>query len=84
MQRFQYPYVIIEVPEVVEFLKHLLEQSNKHDIQDLYEISLELEPREKERRTSEGASVMLSPTKPSDDPKTVEKKLSQLERVGFL
>jgi son of sevenless-like protein len=47
IQQYQYPYGLMEVPELQNFIRHNL-RSGERDPDELYQKSLQLEPRERE------------------------------------
>lgn len=81
LQRFQIPYSLIPVPEIIEYVKASLGAADTD--QDLYARSLELEPRE---RGAPGSSMADLPSASSNTnlDRGLETRINQLEKVGFL
>ncbi|KAI8926456.1 ras guanine nucleotide exchange factor domain-containing protein [Entophlyctis helioformis] len=77
VQRFQIGFVYVDVPEIQDFLIGSIEREGRRDAQELYEISLALEPREMDA-TSGGASSV------GDDPvKDMQSKIEMLKKAGL-
>jgi hypothetical protein len=81
VQRFQIPYSLIPVPEIIEYVKASLDAADTQ--QDLYARSLVLEPREGGAPGS-GTMYDLGGSGPVPIEKTLESEISQLENIGFL
>jgi hypothetical protein len=83
VQRFQIPYSLIPVPEMIEYVKASLDAADTE--QDLYARSLVLEPREGGAPGGPGGGNLYDlAAADKGDGKTLESIEKQLEKVGFL
>ncbi|KAJ3156000.1 hypothetical protein HDU89_005563 [Geranomyces variabilis] len=69
VQRFQTPYALTEVPELRDWLIREMEAANQTGVNELYRISLVVEPRENEVEEAQ---------------REMETKIKMLEKAGFL
>jgi hypothetical protein len=76
---FQIPYSLAEIDEVQQFLLQSFCEINVKDEQELYDISLILEPRD-----TEGNGSRLSQATPEEIQKELESKIGMLEKAGIL
>ena len=72
---YQTPYVLAEVPEIQEFLLHHINERGTRDPQELYDLSLRLEPRE-----DKSAGV----DSPDEINRELEAKIHMLQKAGML
>ncbi|KAI8908144.1 ras guanine nucleotide exchange factor domain-containing protein [Powellomyces hirtus] len=69
VQRFQSPYMLTEVPELRNWLEREMLQAAQKGVNELYRISLVVEPRENEVEEAQ---------------REMEAKIKMLEKAGFL
>ncbi|KNC96346.1 uncharacterized protein SPPG_08247 [Spizellomyces punctatus DAOM BR117] len=69
VQRFQIPYALTEVPDIRDFIHKEIEAASKQSANELYGVSLMLEPRENEMEEAQ---------------REMEAKIKMLEKAGFL
>lgn len=80
LQRYQTKaYNFAEVAEIRDFLLHQIEENGSRDVQEGYELSLRLEPRDE--RTS---STSATSTGPEDLNRGLEAKIEMLQKAGML
>jgi hypothetical protein len=75
---YQVPYPLIEVPEIQEYLLSSIQDRGTRDVQELYELSLRLEPRD------ERASASSNGPGPEDVNRELEAKIEMLQKAGML
>ena len=75
LMHYQTPYVLAEVPEIQEFLLHHINERGTRDPQELYDLSLRLEPRE-----DKSAGV----DSPDEINRELEAKIHMLQKAGML
>ncbi|KAJ3096356.1 hypothetical protein HDU97_006003 [Phlyctochytrium planicorne] len=69
LQRFQMPFALFEVPEIMNWILTRVKSPNQRSAQELYEISLKLEPRENEEMAAK---------------RELDEKVQELTRAGLL
>ncbi|KAI8841743.1 ras guanine nucleotide exchange factor domain-containing protein [Chytridium lagenaria] len=69
LQRFQMPYALFEVPEIMHWILAKVKSPNQPTAQSLYELSLRLEPRENEEAAAR---------------RELDEKMQELQRAGLL
>ncbi|EGF80978.1 hypothetical protein BATDEDRAFT_88208 [Batrachochytrium dendrobatidis JAM81] len=92
LQRFQLPFVFIDVAELQQYLLECISREGQRDAQELYEISLAYEPRDHDYSGPPGGGGPPSATLSSgsasismDDPlKDMANKIRMLEKAGML
>lgn len=72
----QQPYPLAEIPEIRDLLLSLITEKGERDVQELYELSLRLEPRD-ERASASSAG-------PEEVNRELEAKIEMLQRAGML
>lgn len=77
--RYQSPFPLTEVPEIQEYLLGSINDRGQRDHQELYEISLRLEPRD-DRNSSQGPGTGSV----DDVNRELEQKIEMLQRAGML
>ncbi|KAI8893365.1 ras guanine nucleotide exchange factor domain-containing protein [Globomyces pollinis-pini] len=77
LQKYQVPYAITEVPEIQDYLIQSINDRGTRDVQDLYELSLRLEPRDERGSGGSGGG-------PEDVNRELEAKIAMLEKAGML
>ncbi|KAI8912742.1 ras guanine nucleotide exchange factor domain-containing protein [Gorgonomyces haynaldii] len=78
LSRYQTAYALAEVAEIQEHLLQSINERGTRDVQELYEISLRLEPREPENAQFGGTGT------PEDMHRELEAKIEMLEKAGML
>nr|KAJ3412401.1 hypothetical protein HK105_002366 [Polyrhizophydium stewartii] len=76
VQRFQMPFVFVDVGEIQDYLIAAIEHEGRRDAQELYEISLAFEPRD--------GDMAPAPSVVDDPSKDMESKIRMLEKAGML
>ena len=76
LMRYQVPYPLTEVVEIQDYLLQSIQDRGTRDAQDLYELSLRLEPRD-ERASATSAG-------PEDVNRELEAKIEMLQKAGML
>ena len=77
LQRYQgKSYNFTEVAEIRDFLMQSIEDTGGRDVQEMYELSLKLEPRDE--RASAGSAG------PEDVNRELEAKIEMLQKAGML
>jgi hypothetical protein len=74
LMRYQVPYPLSDVAEIQDYLLQSIQDRGTRDVQDLYELSLRLEPRDE--RSSAGG--------PEDVNRELEAKIEMLQKAGML
>lgn len=74
LQRYQVAYSFNEVPEIRDYLQASIADRGTRDVQDLYELSLRLEPRDEKASAGSG----------EDANRELEQKIEMLQRAGML
>ncbi|KAJ3214806.1 hypothetical protein HDU67_001192 [Dinochytrium kinnereticum] len=69
LQRFQMPFALFEVPEIMQWILAKVKSPSQPSAQELYEQSLRLEPRENEEATAR---------------RELDEKLLELQKAGLL
>jgi RasGEF domain len=77
--RYQAPYALAEVLEIQALLFQSIDERSGMDVQELYEHSLKLEPRD-----NQGPPSATTPGMPEDMHRELEAKIEMLERAGML
>lgn len=73
--RYQNAYPFVEVPEIRDYLLQSIQERGTKDVQDLYDVSLRLEPRE-ERASGNSAGPDVN--------RELESKIEMLQKAGML
>ncbi|KAJ3318431.1 hypothetical protein HDV06_000507 [Boothiomyces sp. JEL0866] len=76
LMRYQVPYPITEVPEIQDYLQQSIQDRGTRDVQDLYELSLRLEPRDERASAGSGG--------PEEVNRELEAKIEMLQKAGML
>ncbi|KAJ3273412.1 hypothetical protein HDV01_004482 [Terramyces sp. JEL0728] len=76
LTRYQVPYPITEVPEIQDYLQQSIQDRGTRDVQDLYELSLRLEPRDERASAGSGG--------PEEVNRELEAKIEMLQKAGML
>jgi son of sevenless len=74
--KYQVDYHIAPVGEIQDYLSQSIEDRGSRDVQELYELSLQLEPRD--GRISAGADG------PEDVNRDLEEKIMMLQKAGMI
>jgi len=76
LSRYQVQYPLQEVREIQDFLLISIKERGGHDAQELYEVSLRLEPR--------NDRISQSSAGPEDVNRELESKIEMLQKAGML
>jgi hypothetical protein len=74
--RYQVPYPLSEVGEIQDYLNQSIQDRGTRDAQDLYDLSLRLEPRDER--------VSAGPDGPEEVNRELEAKIMMLQKAGML
>jgi hypothetical protein len=77
LQKYQQPYPLTPVSEIQDYLMQSIQNRGIRDPQELYELSLQLEPRD--GRVSAGGI-----DGPEDVNRELEEKIQMLQKAGML
>ena len=76
LMKYQIQYPLSEVHEIQEYLNHSIQERGVRDPQELYELSLKLEPRDERASASSDG--------PEDGGRELEAKIQMLQKAGML
>lgn len=78
LMRYQAPYPFQEITEIADYILEGIEEKAGRDVQELYDLSLRLEPRDDKAPASSGGSAA------DENKKDYEAKLIMLQKAGIV